>query len=106
MSSSIPKDALHALCRGVVWDLASRSEGDAAATADWLIDQVIQRLRHAPGFPSLTYDAWTLLLADLREEAQHALVPEAIDPDELADAIIRDAEEDEMRMETAEEAAS
>jgi hypothetical protein len=64
--------------------------GDAHEFADWVTDLIIHTLRQQPRMPRLSYDGWTLLLADLRQEVEAELV-ELIDGkadlDEVARAV-------------------
>jgi hypothetical protein len=43
-------------------------DGDAATTADGIIDTIISALRTDPRFPKLTLTEWDLIFADLRRE--------------------------------------
>jgi hypothetical protein len=97
-ATATPQRALRDLCREALWQTTPLEHDDAAAFADWVIDEAIALLRRHPQMPRLPHYQWELLFANLREKAEHELaelIDDAVDPHELIENILQSKEEEE-----------
>jgi hypothetical protein len=88
------RDWLERALEEACWSCWVLDDRDAAPLVNRLIEQTIRALSRHPRMPRLSYDEWSLVLADLRrpfEEQLTDMIDNTVDIDEFMQAVIQEA---------------